>query len=106
MYSLKMITFCKNESCPSSQALLAYQQGDLPSKESKKILRHLEGCDFCEAETDFYSHFPQSEENIVATDIPRPLYELAEALLGNSKKKFSLLNKLIEGKDLLKPEKV
>lgn len=106
MYSLKMISFCKNESCPSSQTLLAFQQGELTAKENKKISRHLEGCDFCEAETDFYSHFPQSEDSIIAADIPRPLYELAEALLSNSKKKFSLLNKLMENKDFLKTEKV
>ena len=35
------------------------------------------------------------EETIVEVEIPLPLYELAEALLSNKHKEFSLLNKLL-----------
>ena len=41
------------------------------------------------------ANFPQSEEYVASVDIPLPLYQLAEALLGNGQKKFSLLNKLL-----------
>lgn len=105
MFSLKMISFCKNAKCPSSESLLAFQQGEISPKESKEISRHICVCDFCEAEVEFYAHFPQGEENVVAVDIPKPLYELAEALLGSSKKKFSLLNRLINDRENLSLKK-
>lgn len=95
MFSLKMITFCKSVNCPASQDLLAFQKGETSLGENSDIARHLESCEFCAAEVEFYSHFPQSEEMIASVDIPPPLYQLAEALLGSSKKKFSLLNKLL-----------
>lgn len=89
-----MITFCKNVNCPASQALLAFQKGETQWQENVEIQRHLELCEFCTAEIEFYEHFPQSEETVAAVDIPLPLYQLAEALLSNRRKKFSLLNKL------------
>jgi hypothetical protein len=94
MFSLKMITFCKSVNCPASQDLLAFQKGETSFKENTEITKHLETCEFCAAEVEFYSHFPQGEEMIVSVDIPPPLYQLAEALLGSRKKKFSMLNKL------------
>jgi hypothetical protein len=105
MFSLKMITFCKSVNCPASQDLLAFQKGETSVKENADIVRHLESCEFCAAEVEFYSHFPQSEEKIASADIPLPLYQLAEALLGSSKKKFSLLNKLLSETDGLSLKK-
>lgn len=95
MFSLKMITFCKSVNCPASQDLLAFQKGETSVKENADIVPHLESCEFCAAEVEFYSHFPQSEEMVASVDIPPPLYQLAEALLGSRQKKFSLLNKLL-----------
>lgn len=90
-----MITFCKDKNCPSSQELLAFQNGDASSKERGKIETHLELCEFCSSEVEFYAHYPQSEETVATVEIPIPLLELAEALLGNKHKDFSALNKLL-----------
>ena len=100
-----MITFCKSANCPSSQKLLSFQNGDVPAKETERIRTHLSGCEFCLAEIEFYSHYPQSDEKIAEVEIPLPLYELAEALLSNKHKDFSLLNKLLNENDGLILEK-
>ena len=102
MFSLKMITFCKSADCPSSQKLLAFQNGEAANCESYLIRRHLAACEFCAAEVEFYAHYPQSEETIERTEIPVPLYELAEALLSNRHKDFSLLNKLLSEAETVK----
>lgn len=95
MLSIKMITFCKNANCPASQDLLAFQKGEATNKESEAIRNHLKLCEFCAAEVEFYIHFPQNEEKVVSVEIPLPLFQLAEALLNNRHKEFSLLDKLL-----------
>ena len=97
-----MITFCKSANCPSSQKLLAFENAELAEKDARPIQRHLFGCEFCAAEVEFYAHYPQSEESIAEVEIPLPLYELAEALLSNKHKDFSLLNKLLSEPDSVK----
>ena len=79
----EMANFCKNEDCPTSQVLLAFQNGDIEVKDSADIRRHLAGCEFCAAEVEFYSYYPPADEPVKAEKIPQPLYELAEALLQN-----------------------
>ena len=96
MFSLKMISFCKSANCPASQELLSFADGAVSSaKEHAKIETHLGACEFCAAEVEFYAHYPQAEEPVVKAEIPTPLYELAEALLGNKHKNFLALNKLL-----------
>ena len=97
-----MITFCKSANCPSSQKLLAFQKSETPEQESRHIRSHLTGCEFCAAEVEFYAHYPQSEEMVAEVEIPLPLYELAEALLSNRHKDFSMLNKLLSEPDSVK----
>lgn len=99
MLSINMITFCKNASCPASQELLAFQKGETTSKESAVIREHLESCEFCLTEVDFYAQYPQSEEFVEAVEIPLPLFQLAEALLSNRQKNFSILNRLLIEKE-------
>jgi len=102
MTSSKTAGFCKNEDCPSSNELLEYQNGDLPRSRSGEIGRHLADCDFCEAEVEFYSNFPQGQdEAAVATEIPAPLYELAEALLKNHHSDPSSLNSLLKDRNVV-----
>ena len=103
--SLKMINFCKNASCPSSPVLLDFQKGELSSGENEAIRGHLTECEFCAAETEFYARFPQSEDACIETSIPTPLYQLAEALLGNQQKNFILLKKLLGENENLTLEK-
>ena len=102
MFSLKMVTFCKDTNCPSSQRLLAFQNGEVPLKEGLAIERHLTDCEFCISEVEFYQHYPQSEETVAKVEIPLPLLELAEALLGNKHKEFSTLNRLLCEKETVK----
>lgn len=95
-----MIPFCKHEECPSSNELLEFQTGELPHVRCQEIRSHLSTCEFCDAEVEFYSHYPQEEgvdssENV---DIPAPLYELAEALLKNRQADASSLDSLLKGK--------
>ena len=90
-----MITFCKSLTCPSSQDLLAFQKDEVSILQKNDIQYHLDECEFCSAEVEFYDHNPQSDEVVVSSEIPISLYQLAEALLGNDNKDYSQLNKLL-----------
>jgi hypothetical protein len=85
MYSIKMITFCKSAKCPSSVELLAFQSRELTAEESSAIEAHIVLCEFCEAEIEFYNHYPQSDDICKKVEIPIPLLELAQSLMGKSK---------------------
>jgi hypothetical protein len=89
-----MTGFCKNEDCPSSDELLGFQTGDLSLSRCSEIRKHLSACEFCEAEVQFYSHYPPDESSSEVTEIPAPLYELAEALLKNRQSDSSSLHSL------------
>ncbi len=78
------MTFRKQEDCPPSQQLLAYQLGDLESSIARPIGRHLSVCEFCTSEVAFYERYPVSREADEASSeskMPKPLFDLAEALL-------------------------
>lgn len=80
-----MATFRKREDCPASQRLLAYQLGDVEGDEGRGIGKHLKECDFCAAEAEFYGRYPQiadePDETPESATMPKPLQDLAEALL-------------------------
>lgn len=90
-----MIAFCKNSNCPTSQSLLAFQNGEAKFFESETVRRHLPECDFCSAEVEFYSRYPQADEKVERAAIPPQMFELAEALLSQKHKDFKSLNKLL-----------
>jgi hypothetical protein len=94
-----MLNFRKNENCPSSYDLVSFQNGKLSRKCSRQVRTHLEGCEFCAAEVEFYSLYPQTPDDAVdhVTEIPAPLYELAEALLKNRHRDSATLNALLNG---------
>lgn len=95
-----MISFHKNADCPSSQDLLAYQNNKFTANLNEKIYKHICSCDFCGAEVEFYSHCPKvGDESVSVSEIPSPLFDLAEALLNNKDKGNSLLNKLLNEND-------
>jgi hypothetical protein len=89
-----MINFRKNANCPSSQDLLTFQNDKTSSEKSILIKEHIGICEFCEAEIQFYTHYPQAEEKVKSEAIPLPLYELAEALLNNKCRDLSFLDKI------------
>lgn len=104
MFSSMTTGFRKNEDCPSSPELLAYENGKLTGAQELEIGEHLATCDFCEAEVEFYSHFPQFEDNAneptATVDIPAPLFQLAEALLKKHDTDAKSLNSLLKDKGL------
>ena len=106
MFSLKMVTFCKDTNCPSSQQLLAFQSGEVSLRDGRTIKTHLTHCEFCISEVEFYQHYPQSEETVAKVEIPLPLLELAEALLVNKHKDFLTLNHLLCEKESVRDEKL
>lgn len=83
-----MATFRKQEDCPPSQQLLAYQLGDLETADARIIGRHLVACEFCSSEVDFYERYPvsrEAEEAPAEASMPKPLFDLAEALLNRER---------------------
>jgi hypothetical protein len=85
--------------------VLSFQREEISGKAAQKIEKHLEGCEFCTAELEFYNRFPQSEENTTTVEIPIPLFELAEALLSNKKDGSNLLDKLAGDNETLRLKK-
>ena len=74
--------------CAASQHLLPFQKGETSFKENAEIIRHLETCEFCAAEVEFYSHFPQSEEMIASVDIPPASLSIGRSIVGQSEKEI------------------
>ena len=100
MVSSRMTGFRKNEDCPSSQELLDFQKGVVERSLRGGIRSHLVLCEFCAAEVEFYSYYPQEDspcDTSEREEIPAPLYQLAEALLKN-RHDASSLNSLIKDK--------
>lgn len=94
-----MATFRKQENCPASQQLLAYQQGDLESADARAIGKHLAACEFCSSEVEFYEHYPvakDADELPAETKMPAPLYELAESILNRKRGKQSIAEMMEE----------
>src|SRR5262245_50391762 len=102
MCPMKM-NFCKDNDCPASQELLEYQNGEISRSRLAEVAVHLASCEFCSAEVDFYSTFPQAidDESTEPAKIPAPLYELAEALLKNRQGDPSSLNSLLRDNGLV-----
>jgi hypothetical protein len=73
--------FCKTLDCPSSEELVGFQTGEIDIVRSSRVRRHLLVCEFCAAELEFYERYPPGEIRIEATEIPKPMLELAEELL-------------------------
>ncbi len=84
--------------CPSSENLLAFQNGESLKAEAERVEAHLAVCEFCASEVEFYARYPQSEESVATVEIPLPLYELAHALLNIKHKDYSVLNELFSEK--------
>ncbi len=80
-----MSNFSKNQNCPDSHDLLAFQNGDMPVADSADLRAHLSSCEFCAAEVEFYSHYPQPEDTVESPEMPKPLADLAEALLSKNR---------------------
>jgi hypothetical protein len=89
-----MTSFRKKEDCPSSDQLLMFQLGDVSLDDRESINEHLYNCEFCLAELEFYSHYPQNEESVSPSPIPAPLYDLAQAVLRRGKSSLAWIDSL------------
>jgi hypothetical protein len=75
-------SFYKSVNCPPSERLLSFQNGGIIQVDACSEIRdHLLECEFCAAEVEFYRIHPPLEEVVVAEKMPKPLFELACALL-------------------------
>ena len=101
MFTNKMTAFQKSETCPTSHELLSFQDGELAGGRSLEIRKHLALCEFCDAEVEIYSLFPLADIPNEPAKIPRPLYELAEALLKHRGADTSALSHLLKENDLM-----
>jgi len=97
MFSSMKDGFIKREDCPSSFELVAFQKGELSRGRGIEVRRHLEDCDFCDAEEEFYEHYQLVDSAIEPVPtIPAPLFELAEALLKGKHANGATLNALLK----------
>ena len=92
-----MKSFCKQEECPASEELAALCDRRARAY-TDRLEEHLGVCEFCSAEVDLYLHYPPVEDEVTPGEMPRPLFELAEALL-RGKGDLRLLDKLIGKSD-------
>jgi hypothetical protein len=76
-----MRSFCKKEDCPTSEELLSLRNEGDRNFDAGEIRDHLSVCDFCAAELDFYRRCEPLDEVVEPARMPRPLFELAEAIL-------------------------
>lgn len=59
------------------------------------IVNHLQECDFCCAELQLITAHEAFEENVQLPEIPLPLKQLAEALLGGKQSENVVLSELL-----------
>lgn len=96
MHSLKANAFCKQLTCPSSDSLLAFLNGEVSRTFNNQAISHLVSCDFCASEVEFYVHCPQpDDQDYTEAEIPSSIFDLATALLNNWHKDPSSLSRLI-----------
>ena len=65
---------------------------------SAELSYHLSICEFCLAEVEFYRQHPPVEEEVTPEEMPKPLFDLAEALL-HGKSDSTPLYKLIDDRN-------
>ena len=90
----RMVNFRKEKSCPSSEDLLDLVREAVPGDRALRMAVHLRRCDFCQAELEFYCHYPPVDEAADAPPTPRPIRELAEALMTHDTIHISRLENL------------
>jgi hypothetical protein len=75
--------FRKLRTCPQSEALSLYCQGETTPVRRASIAAHLSSCDFCGAEAQLLSRFPPPANALpfAALKLPAPLRRLAEDVL-------------------------
>jgi hypothetical protein len=81
MYPSLVSVFRKQTGCPSAEMLLCYRSDELSDAQRRRVMSHLDVCEFCEAEFQLLSECPAIEEECPLAEMPLNLRCLAEALL-------------------------
>jgi hypothetical protein len=79
--SVRTAPFLKTAACPASVTLLAFRAGGLSTKASTRVSKHLEGCDFCNAESRLLAHHKAGGKGSRTPEMPIDLRILAESIL-------------------------
>ena len=79
--SVSTLPFIKTATCPASVTLLSFRTGSASAKVAKSVQQHLEGCDFCNAESRLLAHHTPNRKGLKTPEIPMNLRILAEAIL-------------------------
>jgi len=90
-----MSNFRKEKDCPTSFELADAADVELNGRDGLRLAAHLASCDFCAAELEFYKHYPPDLAEIAVPPMPRPLLELAEALIAKETIHIARLNSLL-----------
>src|SRR5438270_4388089 len=83
MRSTRTAGFRKLRTCPQSEALFIYCQGETTAVRRASIAAHVVACDFCGAEAQLLARFPPQATALpfAALAIPAGLRRLAEDML-------------------------
>ena len=76
-----MSHFRKKKDCPSSYELADSVVSQLNGDQALRVAGHLNTCDFCAAEIEFYKHYPPVMFSVEPEPNPEPLFELAQSTL-------------------------
>jgi hypothetical protein len=90
-----MSNFRKEKDCPSSFQHVDVLSSEINGQDGLLIAAHLASCEFCAAELEFYRHYPPDMADVPVPPMPRPLLELAEALIAKETIHISRLESLL-----------
>jgi hypothetical protein len=79
--SVSTLPFLKTAACPAAATLVSFRAGSLSAKATTRVREHLEGCDFCNAESRLLAHHKADRTSKKAPEMPINLRILAEAIL-------------------------
>lgn len=88
--------FCKTLGCPTSQALLEYRRSLTDAGDQARVGRHLESCDFCNAELQLLTCCRTEAEAYSFAEMPASIRRLAEDLLKRGAVPFPRFAELAE----------
>lgn len=84
--SQQQLTFGKTTACPASTTLLSFRAEKLSPVIGRLVKRHLETCEFCNAELPLLAHHRPDHRSFKPPEIPMNLRILAESILGEPRK--------------------
>jgi hypothetical protein len=84
--SQRQLTFRKTAACPASTTLLSFRAEKLSPMIGRLVRRHLETCEFCNAELPLLAHHRIESRASKPPEIPMNLRILAESILGEPRK--------------------